>query len=418
MNNKLRKLYSFVLFNNIKKNGVTWLFKKILLRGCKEFFWLILLPISISLHYFGIRRLLIRIEHIGHLAAEFDSYIKEQRLGLWPKNFRYHFVLAPKSEVSNNHLLKYWMPYVRIFQNPFVCSFLKILTYRYFMRDDVSRYVSSFFGTQHIYKINKLWGNQAPILSLTKEDEEWGRVQLEKLGISQDKWFVCLHVREGGFLPHNEIIQSHRNASIENVMLAIDEIIKRGGVVVRMGDSSMTPLFSRHGVIDYAHHAMKSDRLDVILCAKAKFFLGCSSGLFFVSTIFGVPVAQVNMIPIEVLSVCKNDISIPKLLWSNSENRYLHFQDILSSSIGGYFFTYQYQSENIIPIENTPDEILEITCEMLDRIDGTFQENEKDIHLHKKYLSLFKAENYSDGGESKICFYFLRKHQNLILREV
>ena len=36
-----------------------------------------------------------------------------------------------------------------------------------------------------------------PLLSQSAENE--CRQKIEALGVSQDEWFVCLHVREGGF---------------------------------------------------------------------------------------------------------------------------------------------------------------------------------------------------------------------------
>ena len=316
--NVLLEVYISVLIKNIKTKGISWVIKRIVIRIIKELCWILLLPISIILHMFGVRQVPIRVEHIGHLAAEFDTLVKASQLGLLPTKHKFYFVLAPKKTVSNIHLLSYWYEYVPIITNPAACAFLSLLTRRYFARYDVSHYISTYFGTQEIYHINQLWSKRPPILTLSKDDEEWGRLALEKLGISMNQWYVCLHVREGGYLPHNELIQSHRNSSIANMHLAIQEIIMRGGVVVRVGDSTMTPL-TLPGVIDYAHHPLKSERLDIVLCAKTKFFLGCTSGISFVSMIFGVPVAQANMIPVQALAVCRNDLSIPKLLWSESQ---------------------------------------------------------------------------------------------------
>lgn len=413
-NNKdLRKVYWYVLSNNIKKHGILWVIKKVVLRGFRDFGWALLLPISVCLHILGVRRLLIRVEHIGHLAAEFDTHMKAKILNLLPKHHRFYFVLAPKKSVSNTHLLAYWAKHFNIISNPLVCAFLSVLTRHFFMRYDISAYISKFFGTQEIYRINNLWDKREPLLTLSEEDEKWGNKLLEKLGVCKGQWFVCLHVRESGFLPHNEIIQSHRNATIANMKLAIQEIITRGGVVIRMGDSSMTPLKTMPGLIDYAHHPLKSERLDIILCAKAKFFLGCTSGLSFVSMIFGVPVAQANMVPMQALAIRRSDLSIPKLLWNEHQKRYLHFNEIMASKIGGFYFTHQYQEADIRIDENTPNDLLLLTSEMLDRLDGKFIETEEDKKLHLQYMSLFKPGHYSYGAISQVCIGFLRSYQFL-----
>ena len=412
--NVLRTVYLSVLAQHIKSNGLGWALKKIILRVLKELAWVFMLPLAICLHILGIRNLLIRVEHIGHLAAEFDAHVKAKELGLLPAGHRLYFVVAPAKRVSNNHLLNYWKSKFLIITNSFACEVLSLLSRRYFMRYDVSHYISSFFGTQEIYRINQLWQDRPPILTLSDEDEKWSMSILEQLGINKNQWYVCLHVREGGYLPHNELIQSHRNASIQNMRLAIDEIVKRGGVVVRMGDASMTPLPKMPGVIDYAHHPLKSERLDIVLCAKAKFFLGCTSGLSFVSMVFGVPVAQANMIPVEALGVCKRDLSIPKLLWSDSEKRYLNFTEILSSPIGGFYFTHQYKEAGLHPVENSPEDILAMTIEMLNRLDGKFVLDSDEEELHSRYLALFKPGHYSYGATSRVCAAFLRNNKYLL----
>jgi len=411
--NILRIIYFSVLINHIKTHGLIWLIKKIFSRCLKELAWILLLPISIPLHLLRFRRLLFRVEHIGHLAAEFDTYIKAKHLGLLPKKRYFYFVLAPKKKVANMHLLNYWRSQVPIITNFIACAFLNIVTKHFFMRYDVSNYISGFFGTQDIYRINNMWDNRPPLLVLSDADKNGCKNLLETIGISAEEWFVCLHVRESGFLPHNEFIQSHRNASIGNITTAIQEIVSRGGKVVRMGDKSMTPLPFMRGVIDYAHHALKSERMDVVLCAKAKFFLGCTSGLSFVSMVFGVPIAQANMIPVAALSVTRQDMSIPKLLWSELENRYLSFNEILSSPVGDFYFTQQYTKSAIRVEENSPEDIYELTVEMLDRLEGKFIESDEDKKFHEKYLSFFKPGHYSYGATSKVCIAFLRRHQHL-----
>lgn len=412
-NYTLLRVYINVLWNELNKNGFIWLLKKAFLRGLKELIWVILLPIAMLVHFLGFRRLLIRVEHIGHLAAEMDTFIKAKKLGVLSGNY-YMFILAPHNKVCNIHLLNYWQPYVFIIKNKALCLILSLLTKRFFMRYDVSNYISNFFGAQEIYQINRLWAERSPVLKLFQQDEKWGSSQLYNLGIKDGQWFVCVHVREGGFLPHNELIQSHRNASISNTFLGMQEIIRRGGMVVRMGDSTMQPLSRMDGVIDYAHHVLKSDRLDIFLCAKAKFFLGCSSGLSMLSMIFGVPVAHANMIPFETLGIRHCDLSIPKLLKKEGEGGYLSFYEIISSQVSGFFFTQQYTKAGIIYEENSPQDIELLVLEMLDRINGNYIESIQEEGIHAQYLSLFNSTHYSYQAVSRVCVKFLMKYQYLL----
>jgi putative glycosyltransferase (TIGR04372 family) len=181
-----------------------------------------------------------------------------------------------------------------------------------------------------------------------------------------------------------------------------------------MGDPSMTSVAGLPGVIDYAHHPLKSPRLDVALCARARFFLGCTSGLALVGTAFGVPCVLANMIPIAALAIAPGDLSIPKLLWSEKEARHLRFEEILGSKIGSYYFTYLYERAGIRVLDNKDDEIRDLTAEMLDRLDGKFGETEEDRDLQRLYKALFKPGHYSYGAASRVGAAFLRKYKHLL----
>ncbi len=402
-----------IVRSRLKQYGWFWIFCVCVKRVALEILWILSLPLGVLVHLLGFRRLYVQTWHIGHLAADVDTFIKEQRLGLIRK--RHHFFITARTGfVANQHLLNYWKKFIPVVLNPILAWILELMSRRWVMREDLSRYISKFFGTQEIFRINTLWDNRPPVLVLNAEDEVWGKQQLAQLGMKENQWFVCVHVREGSYMPKNEIIQRHRNASIANAIPAMKEIVRRGGVCVRMGDPGMTPLPEIAGVIDYARHPLKSERLDVVLCAKARFFLGDTSGLFFVSTIFGVPVANANMIPVETLGVRECDLSIPKLLWSESLERYLTFDELLSSEAGGYFFTQQYEWAKIRADENTSEDLSDLAAEMLDRLDGQFTPSAEQEKLHAVYLALFKPGHYSYGTKSRVCLRFIQKHRNLL----
>lgn len=408
---------NFILFNIIythfKHRGLFSLLKVAFGILFKELLWLLMLPLIICLHLIGYRRLIVQVGHIGHLASEIDALLKENRLG--KIDISRMFIACNIKRVANKHLLTYWDDYIPVYTQPLLVFFACIASRHFFLRSDLSDYISTHFGQQKIYKVNHDWGNRPPLLSLRKEDKEWGEAMLETLGIPKNSWYVCLHMREGGYLPHHEMYQSHRNVDIQNCNLAIKEIISKGGYVVRMGDVTMTPYEPLEGFIDYALHPLKSERLDLVLCAKAKFFLGCTSGLVFLSRVFGVPVAQTNMIPVEALGLSSHDISIPKLLRCKKEGRLLTFNEILGSSIGKYYYSHEYVKNEIEVIENSPEDILDITKEMLERLDSAYVENEVFQYFSNKFLSMFDDNNYSKGSSAKVSGAFLFRHKSLIL---
>jgi putative glycosyltransferase (TIGR04372 family) len=375
--------------------------------------WVALLPITILLHLAGYRRLTVITGRIGHLAAEVDCFLKARALGELPT--RRWFLLAPRQEVANTHLLDYWRGRVPVISHPGLCLLLGAMSRWLFLRHDVSHYMLRLNETQDIYRINAAWNGRPPILSLVAEDEEWGQEKLREVGLPEDSWFVCVHMREPGFSPADDAEHAHRNGRPEALIPAMEEIVRRGGWCIRMGDASMSRLPLMDGVIDYAHHRLRSGRMDVILCAKARFFLGNSSGLALVSSVFGVPCALANMIPMSALSILPGDLSIHKLLRLDREDRLLAFDEVLGSEIGNYRYARLYANRGITPLENSPEVILDLVKEMLDRLDGMFTESDADMDLQKRFFALMRPGHYSYGAASRVGAMFLRKYRHLFV---
>lgn len=395
-----------------RERGMLWVLSGLFARVGIEVLWLVTLPLAIIGHLLGVRCLRIHTEHVGHLAAEPDTLLKEVRLGRLP--VRHWILLAHPQRIANAHLLQYWGQHLTVVSDSRLRVMLDIMSRHFLMSQDISHYIAGYFGAQDIYPVNALWADRPPILSLSRDDDSWGCEMLDALGVSRERWFVAVHVREGGYLPRNEIIQWHRNGSIQNTFLAMQEIVRRGGVCIRVGDPTMTPLPAMPGVIDYAHHEVKSDRMDVFLCARARFFLGGTSGLSLLASVFGTPVAHANMIPLGTLGVRHSDLSIPKMLWSTKSGRLLTFREILGSEISGYFFSQQYVDAGIEVRENVPEDIEALVVEMLDRLDGSYRSISGSAELHERYMALFGPAHYSYGATSRVSEAFLRKYSSLL----
>lgn len=390
--------------------------KTVLLRlfseGATLLLWILLLPATLLLHAMGYRRLTVITGRIGHLAAEVDCFLKARALGELPE--RRWFLLAPSGRVANPHLLEYWKSHLQVVTNPLLCSALQAMSRWLLLRYDVSHYVLRLGATQEIYRLNALWGGRPPCLKLTPADTEWAEQALCGLGIPKGTWFACVHVREPGFSPADEAAHAHRNGDPRAILPAVAEIVRRGGLCVRMGDPSMSPLPGVSGLIDYAHHPMRSARLDVVLCAKARFFLGNSSGLALVSSVFGVPSALVNMIPLSALAVLPVDLSIPKLLRNRATGSFMTFPDIFASPASDFRYATLFAKAGLDPVENDAEDILALTVEMLDRIEGTFSGQAGDEERQRSFMALLRPGHYSYGTAARVGAAFLRRHATLL----
>lgn len=373
---------------------------------------LTLLPLTALLHFLGYRHVTVFTDRIGHLALEPDCLVKEQTLGLLPR--RKWILLAPPTRVANNHLLTYWIHHFIVIRSAPVCFLISNMSRFGFMRHNVSHYARKIGTAQDAYRVYADWGNRPPLLKLNADDVEWGDLMLRKLGLPDQAWFVCVHAREGGYSPIDETLHSHRNSNIENTIPAMQEIIRRGGWVLRIGDSSMRPLKKMEKVIDYAHHPAKSERLDIVLCAKARFLLGNTSGIAVVSSTFGTPCALANMIPLGVLWFNPFDISIPKLLRHQSSKKILTIESVLGSEIANYQYALQYKVKGLIVEENSAEDIRCLTVEMLDQLDGKIKKGANEHAIQLCAHGLINQSHYAYKTKANFSLTFLKNHPELL----
>lgn len=392
-----------------------WTIKALLDRAWKIPVSLLALPVTIPLHVAGFRRLPVITQRIGHLTAEIDCFLKEQCMARLPD--RHWFVLAPKSKVANDVILDYWRPHVRVVTHPVVCAIVEAATRWGPMVHSIYDYVLGLSGPGRYYRVNADWGDRAPLLALTDEHRAAGEAALRHLGIPKGAWYVCFHGREGGYSQEDERVHSYRNSDVLRLIPTMEHIVSRGGWCVRMGDPSMKPLPPMRGLVDYAHHPLRSPLLDVFLCATCRFFLGNTSGLFLVSTAFGVPAALANMIPITSMGFGPRDLSIPKLLWSVREHRYLTFTEVLHSGLANGRISAAFRDARVEPIENTAEDIRDLVTEMLDHIEGRGQQYEEFAPLQNRFTSLLRPNHFCYGTRSRIGARFAHKYRDLLTVE-
>jgi putative glycosyltransferase (TIGR04372 family) len=219
-------------------------------------------------------------------------------------------------------------------------------------REDMLQYFTAIGETAKYNDIFSKWGERAPLLELAPSDIERGEAALRQLGLPEGARFVCFHSRDAGYSPNDERWHSYRNTSVESYLPAMTALYERGLYGMRMGDPTMPAMPETDGLIDYARSPLRSDWMDVFLCARCEFFLGNSSGLYLVSIAFGRPTALANLAPMSsTLGGGPRELGIPKLLWLEKEHRHLRFAEIFSTPVANYRFAEQYQAAGIL----TPD---------------------------------------------------------------
>ena len=134
------------------------------------------------------------------------------------------------------------------------------------------------------------------------------------------------------------------------------------------------------------------------------------------SSVFGVPVATANMVPLGAVFPCGNkDIGIPKLYKETWSGRVLSFKEILASPMSNFRFATQFTAVGIELVNNSPEEIRDLAIEQLERIAiPNFTYDEADDVLQFRFRDLLKFGHYTYGSASRVGRAFLKQHQHLL----
>lgn len=357
------------------------------------------------------------LTRIGHLALEPDVYVKAGLLG-WRPQYR-GILLVPGGRAVNPCLLRYWERYMRIIWHPVFTTILTPLARLPRLTYELSflnlpdgqrlKILPAVYRVQEAYE--RAYMGQS-LLKLSSKDEARGRQRLQELGVPTGAWFVCLHVREPGYLPERTY-HSYRNADIMTYLPAVEAIVAHGGWVIRMGDASMKPLPRMAHVVDYVHSGLQSDWMDVVCFARCRFLLGDTSGPFVVGFAFGVPCAIANQIPMGHGPYSARDLWIPKRYRSVHEDHDLTFAEVLRSPLRALGRTEDYEAVGIRWVDNSPEEICELAVEMLDRLEGRLSYSATDEALQQRFQSLLRLEP-AWGTTARVGREFLRRHAHLL----
>lgn len=326
--------------------------------------------------------------------------------------------IPPNTPVVNRCLLDLWRPFLNVVENeadlPMPLEKLTALTFDYLapqLPDGSTVYMWELAG-----KTYRRWFDEkrAPLLTLPSDIAEKGRAVLREARMPADAWFVVLHVREKSSKKNHVELHNVLNASIEDYIPAIQEITKRGGWVVRMGDPSMRPLPEMERVFDYCHSKVRTDWMDIFLCASATFFVGTSSGPSYVPLIFGVPSVLTNWWPPAQRPLPPHDIYVPKWYRRISDNKRLSLTETLREPFCiCNSMDYLSKAKGVVVEDNSPEDIRLATLEMFEQIEGMVCETEDDVILQKNADRIYEGANVL--GLGKLSRSFARANRSLIV---
>ena len=354
-----------------------------------------------------------QIGHMGFLAW----HMRMVRLRMLP-DVNY-VLLAPPHKVANVVLLDHFENLCCVVRDPDLVG--ELFPYQRLFGDQ-------FIGFPADSDLAEPWAHAAaraqrawtekrlpPLLALREEDRDFGRAALARLGVPADAWFVGLHVREGGF--HSDgsgTTIAHRSASIEDYFPAIAEITARGGWVMRLGDSSMTPLPPMAKVVDYAHCGEKSPRIDVFLMATSRFVIGTTSGLTTATQAFGTPMLLTNCISNDCQFWTGETDFIVKPLFDIRQRRWLTLGESYRQPLQSWLINATILARRGYEVHNNDaEDIRAAVAYKLDCLGGSAQRLGEDHSLTRRYRATL-AHNPLMFGSALPARPFLEAHPELL----
>jgi putative glycosyltransferase (TIGR04372 family) len=213
-----------------------------------------------------------------------------------------------------------------------------------------------------------------PVATKLRGDaERRGQELAAGFGLDASSRLVCLHVRERGYKLGAEAQDkgSHawddsvRNARIETHMPAVDHLVDRGYTVVRIGDSTMTPVM-RDGLIDLATSPAKDKLLELWCLFQSRFIMCGESGPLSVSYLTNTPLLTVNATdPVGTFPTRPDGIFLLKTIIDRATGAPLSPSKLLTEE----HLRDLRNPERHQFVENTPTQIVEAVEEMLHLLD-------------------------------------------------
>jgi len=361
-----------------------------------------------------LRICLVDPSRIG-LMLNVDFCLKEKLLRKNKKNIGVFIFNECSTKYSNKQWIKMWTSAVSFTRFPkFWIRIVAILRYYPFSKKNLVEYPSKIDDLPETSILNKV------NLKFTDEEENLGVSNLKKIGLASKDKFVCFHSRDEAFLKHfspnrNWDYHSFRNSDIQNYLEAINFLTKNNLFAFRMGVKVEKELKTDNPkIIDFHKSKIKSDFMDIYLGSRCFFYISSESGISTIPEVFQKPIVYANIPSLTAMQLfANNSLIIFKKLYDCRKRKLVPFKEQMDIISGNYNHSSDYyKKKNIKILDNTSEEISEVTEEMYKRLIGTWETNKEDLELQDAFWKIInpkvKSETFYIGAN------YLRKYKDLL----
>lgn len=364
---------------------------------------------------------LLRAEAIGELVQCFIPIWK----AINDDNILRVFIpyVGEDRRISNKYLLKLFE------QKIYIVHENEILFWTYVLKTHLEEVdVSEYHKHESKNKMpSYMMDNEECPLCFSDVELNKGREFLRHINLK--KPFVCVTARTPAYNVNtigHDFEYEYRNMNFMDYKMAISYLQKQNIMTVRMGRME-SPIDKIDSCIDYAGR-YADDFRDIYLASQCEFYIANSTGSIYMALLFARPVLMVNSVPNTFgyggSPYTEQDLFIPKKYYDENKGRYLSLREMIKVESQCLIWGNRYKEMGIRFIDNTPEEILTVTEEMLKRLRGEWRDSPEDEKNYERYLGIYhemaeEAKNNPDNwlGEpnpARISATYLRNNLYLL----
>ena len=274
-----------------------------------------------------------------------------------------------------------------------------------------------------------IWNSRTPTLSFIDDEIVKGEQLNRKMSLDLDQPYICLAFSSKTYRMNTDYaIDKYNNLGtgkklnmfdvvpeISSYLPIINKLTSSKIAVVRTGifEDERLPRDLGNLVHDYSF-GEQSPFGDIWLYSRCLFSLaGGGSGSHWFAAIFNIPCIFVDQF-ILAGSYGKRDLFIVQLPWLLKEQCFATFEWMTREENRDWAFDSDRLGVDYELIKNTPQQIVDVTEEMIHRLNGTWIEFEEDKQLHERFLEVMNLWPPHERAPARMGAKFLREHQHLL----
>ena len=326
---------------------------------------------------------IIDTSRVGHMTSPFICYLIRKKHEN-KKNFDFLF---RTKKIANSFLYK------KIYHDYFIIKFEKIFnildfSYQFYFKKSLNNINLNIDELDKIKNIKNL-------INFTDAEKKIALNKLKEIGLNNnDKW-ICIHNRDDLYLKnyfpkHNWDYHNHRDFHPNDFNKSINLMINQGYFVFRMGKVTKETInFQNNKFIDFSRLETSSkELLEIYLLSNASFYFGSDSGIFTVAMIGKRPFSFINFPSITSMFKYYHWSLFPYIFQmrkSKKTNKYFTLNEIFQLNLDNIHDGKIFKKESIQLINNSQEEIHDLCLETIQRINGNFEQTDKQKDLQKKF---------------------------------